>query len=91
MKKSSYVINLSQKVTTSPITGLTVEDLKSTSRKRKVVHGRSIVAYVAVRNHGYKGSELADVLSLSCPTISSYLEKGKIFLLCREDKLGLFQ
>ena len=60
--------------------GLTVEDLKSTSRKRKAVQGRSIVAYVAVRSLGYKGSELADVLSLSRPTISSYLEKGKIFL-----------
>ena len=33
-----------------------------------------------VLNFGYKGSELADVLSLSRPTISSYLEKGKLFL-----------
>ena len=60
--------------------GLTVEDLKSTSRKRKAVQGRSIVACAAVRSFGYKGSEVADVLSLSRPTISSYLEKGKIFL-----------
>ena len=64
--------------------GVTVEDLKSSSRKRKVVHARSIVTYAAVRGSGYKGSEVAEVLSLSRPTISACVEKGKIFLLCRE-------
>jgi REP element-mobilizing transposase RayT len=60
--------------------GVTVEDLKSSSRKRKVVHARSIVTYAAVRGSGYKGSEVAEVLSLSRPTISACVEKGKIFL-----------
>ena len=61
-----------------------MEDLKSSSRKRKVVHARSIVTYAAVRGSGYKQSEVAEVLSLSRPTISACVEKGKIFLLCRE-------
>jgi len=60
--------------------GVTVEDLKSSSRKSKVVHARSIVTYAAVRGSGYKGSEVAEGLSLSRPTISACVEKGKIFL-----------
>jgi len=47
--------------------GVTVEDLKSSSRKSKVVHARSIVTYAAVRGSGYKGSEVAEGLSLSRP------------------------
>jgi galactokinase/mevalonate kinase-like predicted kinase len=34
----------------------------------------------AVRGSGYKGSEVAEVLSLSRTTISACVEKGKIFL-----------
>ena len=60
-----------------------MEDLKSSSRKSKVVHARSIVTYAAVKGSGYKGCEVAEVLSLSRPTISACVEKGKIFLLCR--------
>ena len=60
--------------------GVTVEDLKSSSRKRKVVHARSIVTYAAVRGSGYKGSEVAEVLSLSRPTISACVEKERFFL-----------
>lgn len=60
------------------------EDLKSSSRKRKLAYARSIVAYAAIRNLGYKATEVAEVLSLSRPTVSQNVEKGKIFLLCRE-------
>ena len=60
--------------------GIPIGDLKSSSRKRKLAHARSIVAYAAIRNLGYKATEVAEVLSLSPPTVSQNVEKGKIFL-----------
>jgi hypothetical protein len=65
-------------------TETSIEDLKSTGRKRKLAHARAVIAYVAIRNLGYRGIEVAEALSLSPPTVSQNVEKGKIFLLCRE-------
>jgi len=66
-------------------TGTSIEDLKSTSRKRKLAHARAVIAYTAIRNLGYKGTEVAEVLSLSPPTVSQNVEKGKIFLDRNQD------
>ena len=43
-------------------------------------HARAVIAYTAIRNLGYKGTEVAEVLSLSPPTVSQNVEKGKLFL-----------
>jgi len=64
--------------------GVSIEEIKSSSRKRKLAYARSVVAYAAIRNLGYRGTQVAEVLSLSPPTVSQNVEKGKIFLLCRE-------
>lgn len=59
---------------------VSVEDLLSGSRKRRIAHARAIVVYAAVRTLRYKGTELAEVLSLSPPTISQNIDKGRFFL-----------
>jgi len=64
--------------------GVSIEEIKSSSRKKKLAYARSVVAYAAIRNLGYRGTQVAEVLSLSPPTVSQNVEKGKIFLLCRE-------
>ena len=66
-------------------TETSIEDLKSTGRKRKLAHARAVIAYVAIRNLGYRGIEVAEALSLSPPTVSQNVEKGKIFLDRDED------
>jgi len=60
--------------------GVSIEEIKSSSRKRKLAYARSVVAYAAIRNLGYRGTQVAEVLSLSPPTVSQNVEKGKIFL-----------
>ena len=60
-------------------------DIKSSSRKRKLAHARSLVSYAAVRNMGYKGTEVAKFLSLSSATISQNIDKGKILIDTHED------
>ncbi|WDN89386.1 hypothetical protein BuS5_02354 [Desulfosarcina sp. BuS5] len=60
-------------------TETSIEDLKSTGRKRKLAHARAVIAYVAIRNLGYRGIEVAEALSLSPSTVSQNVEKGKIF------------
>ena len=72
-------------------TGASIEDLKSTSRKRKLAHARAVIAYTAIRKLGYKGTEVAEALSLSPPTVSQNVEKGKIFLDRNEDLKVLFE
>ena len=61
-------------------TETSIEDLKSTGRKRKLAHARAVIAYAAIRNLGYRGIEVAEALSLSPPTVSQNVEKGKTFL-----------
>jgi len=60
--------------------GVSVEQLKSGSRRRTVVQARSVLAWIAVRIHGYKGVEIAEAFSLSSPTVSRIIEKGEIIL-----------
>ncbi len=55
-------------------------DIKSSSRKRTLAHARSLVSYAAIRNMGYKGTEVAKFLSLSSATISQNIDKGKILI-----------
>jgi len=60
-------------------------DIKSSSRKRKLAHARSLVSYAAIRNLGYKGTEVAKCLSLSSATVSQNIDKGKILIDKHED------
>jgi len=69
-------------------TGVSVEELLSPSRKRRVARARAIVTYAASRNLGYRGTEIAKALSLSPPTVSQNIDKGRIFL-DRNQKLKL--
>ena len=48
-----------------------------------IVDARSVLARVAVRNHGYKGIEVAEALSLSPSSVSRIVESGENILLCR--------
>ena len=70
--------------TVSKAFGVSSERLKSRSRKRAVLQARSVFACIAVRNHSYHGVEVAEVLSLSSPTVSRIVENGEKILLCRE-------
>jgi len=60
--------------------GVSIEEIKSSSRKRKLSYARSVVAYAAIRNMGYKGTEVAKILSLSPGTVSQNIDKGKILI-----------
>ena len=59
---------------------LSSQQLKSRSRKRPLVDARSVLARIAVRNHGYKGTEVAKALSLSPPSVSRLVENGEKIL-----------
>ena len=65
--------------------GVSVEEIVSPSRKRKIAHARAVVTYAAIRNLGYRGTEIAKALSLSPPTISRNIDKGKSFLATNEE------
>ena len=54
--------------------------MKSRSRKRPLVDARSVLARIAVRTHGYKGTEVAKALSLSPPSVSRLVENGENIL-----------
>ncbi len=69
--------------TVSKAFDLTSEQLKSRSRRKLIVDARSILARVAVRNHGYKGIAVAEALSLSPSSVSRIVERGENILLCR--------
>ena len=60
--------------------GPTLIPLKSRSRKRPLVDARSVLAQIAVRNHGYKGTEGAKALSLSPSSVSILAENGENIL-----------
>ena len=59
---------------------LSSQQLKSRSRRRPIVDARSVFARIAVRNHGYKGTEVAKALSLSPPSVSRLVENGENIL-----------
>jgi len=66
--------------TVSKAFGVSAEQLKSGTRRRIIVQARSVLAWLAVRIHGYKGIEIAEALSLSSPTVSRIIEKGEIII-----------
>lgn len=63
---------------------LSSQQLTSRSRRRPIVDARSVFAKVAVRDHGYKGTEVAKALSMSPPSVSRLVKNGEDILLCRE-------
>ena len=50
-----------------------------------LAHARSVLARVAVRNHGYKGIEVAEALSLSPSSVSRIVESGENILDNKKD------
>ena len=66
--------------TVSKVFDVPSAQLKSRSRKRRIVDARSVFARIAVRNHGYKGIEIAEALSLSPATVSRIVENGENIL-----------
>ena len=52
-------------------------DLCSGDRKNQVSKARSVVSYIAVREMGYSGVEVGQVLNLSGPGVTKSVEKGK--------------
>jgi putative transposase len=61
------------------------QQLKSRSRKRSIVDARSVFARIAVRNHGYKGTEVSQALSFSLPSVSRIVENGENILDNRKE------
>jgi len=59
---------------------LCCQQLKSRSRKRPLVDARSVLARIAVRNHGYKGTEVVKALPLNPPSVSRLVENGENIL-----------
>jgi len=66
--------------TVSKAFGVSVQQLKSRSRRRLNVQTRSVFARIAIRNHGFKRVEVAKALSLSPPTVSRIVENGETSL-----------
>ena len=71
--------------TVSEAFDLSSQQLKSRSRRKSIVDARSVFARVAVRNHGYKGIEVAEALSLSPSSVSRIVESGKNILDNKKD------
>lgn len=71
---SSLIDNVSE------VFGVAPRDLKGGSRSRTLLDARSVAAYLAVRQYGYKGVEIAEALSLSSPTVSRIVENGRKIL-----------
>jgi len=64
-----------------------VEDqIYSSSRKRIVSHARCIISFLAVREMGYKTTEVARTLKVGQPNISRAVEKGRR-LISEENKI----
>jgi hypothetical protein len=71
--------------TVSEVFDLSSQQLKSRSRKKPILDARSVLARVAVRDHGYKGVEVAEALSLSSSTVSRIVECGENILDNQKD------
>ena len=71
--------------TVSEAFDLSSQQLKSRSRRKPILEVRSVFARVAVRDHGYKGIEVAEALSLSPSTVSRIVETGENILGNRKD------
>ncbi len=53
------------------------DDLLSSSRKRLIGKARAIIAYHAIREMGYEGTEVSKVLGISGSSVSQCVERGK--------------
>jgi REP element-mobilizing transposase RayT len=71
--------------TVSEVFDLSSQQLKSRSRRKPILDARSVLARVAVRDHGYKGVEVAEALSLSSSTVSRIVECGENILDNQKD------
>lgn len=71
--------------TVSEAFDLSSQQLKSRSRRKPIVDARSVLARAAVRNHGYKGIEVAEALSLSPSSVSRIVESGENILDNKKD------
>ena len=60
-----------------------LKGLMSASRKTDVSMARAIVAYLAVREMKYPGTEIGRILNISGPGVTKCVERGKKILLCR--------
>ena len=69
----------------SEVFDLSSQQLKSRSRRKPILDARSVLARVAVRDHGYKGVEVAEALSLSSSTVSRIVECGENILGNQKD------
>jgi len=56
-------------------------DLCSGNRKNLVSKARSVISYVAVRELGYSGVDVAQFLNLSGAGVAKSIEKGKRIIL----------
>jgi hypothetical protein len=69
------------------VSGLKMEDLLRPGRYEKVVVGRSLFCYWAVREFGVSATELAKRIGISQPAVSYSVQRGE--KLARENALDL--
>ena len=53
------------------------DELLSSSRKRLIGEARAIIAYQAIHEMGYKGTEVSKVLGIRGSSVSQCVERGK--------------
>ncbi|MBU1207023.1 MAG: hypothetical protein KKH04_08860 [Proteobacteria bacterium] len=61
-------------------------DLCSGDRRSQVSKARSVISYVAVREMGYSGVEVGQVLNLSGAGVTKSVERGKK-IICEDEGL----
>jgi chromosomal replication initiation ATPase DnaA len=71
----------------SDLVGIAPQQLVGSSKARKVVKGRMLFSYWAVREMGFSGSEIARRLQISLPTVSIAAQKGE--KIVREEDLDI--
>ena len=62
---------------TSAFLGLEKQEILSGSRKQKICHARDLVSFLAVKNMGYKFSDVAKSLNVHPVTADRCAEKGR--------------
>ncbi len=61
----------------TPSASINANEIYSSSRRRIVGQARSIISFLAVREMGYKTTEVARGLKVGQPNISRAVEKGR--------------
>ena len=64
--------------------GIEKEELLSGNRKQRISHARDLVSFLAVKDMGYKFSDVAKSLNVHPVTAARCAERGKGLVLCRE-------